>query len=102
MLNQFDIHQVTLIKERILSFQKCNPDLKELLSLTRSLEELLISLKNVNKQLKENLITEWWELELISSVMMDREVDIISEESKQTVFVALENMLNMIEVVCGE
>lgn len=91
------MQQLILIKNRIVGFQKCNPDLKALLSLTASLEELLNSLENVGVQLKENLTTEWWELELISSVMMDRGVDNISEESKQTIFAALENMLNMIE-----
>lgn len=79
MLNQSDMQQLILIKNRIVSFQKCNPDLKALLSLTASLEELLNSLENVDVQLKENLTTEWWELELISSVMMDREVGNISE-----------------------
>lgn len=99
MLNKFDIQQLTLIKEKILSFQKWDPDLKKLLFLTRSLEELLNSLENVEGQLKERLTTEWWELELISSVMMDKEVDVISEESKQSLCIALENMLNMIDAV---
>lgn len=97
MLNEFDKHQLILIKNKILGFQENEVDLNALLSITSSLEEILKSLKNVDKQLIEKLTTEWWELELLSSVMIDEEDDMIDGESKQNIFFALEDMKKMID-----
>lgn len=97
MLNEFDKHHLKLMKNRILRFQENEADLDFLLSTTRSLEESLNAIKNIDKQLKDSLTTEWWELELLSSVMMFQEVDTIDAESKHELSFALENMKKMID-----
>ena len=95
MINEFNIKQLLLMKNRILMFEQTVLNLDSLLSLTKSLEEILNSLND--NQLKQELTTEWWELELISSVMMDREIEIISEESRNNISCTLKNMKKMID-----
>lgn len=102
MLNEFDKHYLKLMKNKILSFQENEANLDSLLSITRFLEEILNALKNVDKQLKEALITEWGELEILSSVMMYQEVDIINSESKQEIAFALENMKKIIDTALND
>lgn len=102
MLNEFDKHHFKLMKNRILSFEENVMNLDSLVSITRSIEETLNALKNVDHQLKEDLTTEWWELELLSSVMLaEEEEEEVQEpldaESKQNIYNALENMKKMID-----
>lgn len=97
MLSEFDKQHLMLMKNRILNFQASESDLDALLSITRSIEEILNTFKNLDKKFKESLISEWAELEIISSVMMDEEEDIISTDCKQNISLALENMIHMID-----
>jgi hypothetical protein len=54
-------------------------------------------LENIDEAWRETFRTEWWELELISSVMMDEEVDDLTREDKDKILQALQNMKIMIE-----
>ncbi len=85
------------MKYRIQNFEKTTPFLDNLLDITKSLEELLSSLKNIDDDWKTAFQTEWWELELISAILMDKEIDEISETGKQKISQALENMQAMID-----
>lgn len=83
------------MKNTIKLFEKNLNHLSDLLSATKSLEDILDKLNII--PLKEDLRSEWWELELISSVMIDKNVENISEESRKNIATALENMKNMID-----
>ena len=99
MLNEFDKHHLNLIKNSILNFQKREEiDLDSLLLITKSIEEILNVLKNLDKHFKEDLITEWSELEIISSLMMadEEEEATLDDESRKTIFYSLENIKEMI------
>lgn len=97
MLNEFDKHHLNLMKNRILSFQISKADLDALLSITRSLEEILNALQNVDIQFKKYLMAEWGELEILSLVMMADDEELLDDKSKQNIFLSLENMKDMID-----
>ena len=63
------------MKQIIKDFAQAPPSLDSLLYMSGSLEALLNLLQNVDVQWKETFRTEWWELELTSSIMMDEERD---------------------------
>ncbi len=97
MLRKFNEQQLLLMKQRILSFEKTKFSLDSLLYLTKSLEELLDSLKNIDDKWKESFRTEWWELEFTSSLMIDKEVEDLTKEDEDSVSLALQNMKIMID-----
>lgn len=67
--------------------------------ITRSLEELLDSLKTVDQEWKSTFKTEWWELEFTSSLMMDEEREELTQEDREAIAQALQNMKNLLEKI---
>jgi len=75
MIDPFNEKQLLLMKRTIAHYEQTPPTLESLLALTQSLEELLNSLQKIDQEWKETFRTQWWELELRASVMMDEEID---------------------------
>ncbi|MBS0647905.1 MAG: hypothetical protein JSS10_01615 [Verrucomicrobia bacterium] len=96
-MNPFNEKQLLLMKRGIAHFEQTPPTLESLLALTQSLEELLDSLQNIHEEWKETFRTEWWELELIVSVMMDEEIDDLTAEDNQAISEALSNIKALID-----
>ena len=97
MNKKSDQAHLLLMQETIVRFEQSPFSLETLLSVTRSLEELLNVLVDVDQDWKELFRTQWWELELTSSLMMDEEREDFTEEDKQSVSLALKNMKEMIK-----
>lgn len=96
MKNESDHHHLLLLKGTIDSFQKAPLTLEGLLEVTRKIEELLDVLKEINPEWKESFRTEWWELEYISSMMIDEETEEFTEEDRKILAQAFATMKEML------
>lgn len=96
-MEEFSKRQLLLIRKQVLEYQAMESSLDNLLALTKSVEEILNSLKHIDSKLKQALTTEWWEFELLSAVMIDTESDTMDEESQSNISKAIENMVQMID-----
>ncbi len=95
MMKELDL--LLLMKRSIEGFEQTPLNLESLLLITGNLEDLLDKLKNVSHEWKESFRTEWWELELISAVLMDNEETEISNDGREKIFEATEKMKTMID-----
>lgn len=108
MLNKSDRKHIELMKKSIQFFEEEDLNLDSLLRITRSLEELLDELKQVNDSWKETFRTEWWSLEIHSSQLMaeeeenDEEISELTEESKKFILNAINNIKALIDQILKE
>ena len=80
------------IKSEIQKFKQKKWDLKSLLKLTEDLEQFI---ENIDEQYKEKVRTQWWELELTTSLMINNDQKILTEEDHQVVNEALESIVQI-------
>ncbi|MBA2368773.1 MAG: hypothetical protein H0V82_07090 [Candidatus Protochlamydia sp.] len=99
MITEFDKEQLILIKKSIHDFESTEQNLDSLLKVGRSLEQLFDSLKNIDKEWKDNFRIEWGELEITAAIMMDKEISDLSKGSKDVIAEAITNMKVMIESI---
>ena len=96
-INKLEKHQLLLMKESVALYENQPSSLENLVTLTQSLEKSINSLKTIDNDWKEAFRTEWWELEFTSSLMIDNEVDQLSEEDEEAVSIAIKNMKKMLD-----
>lgn len=97
MITNHNKTQLELVLQRVEIFEQSPLSLSTLLSLTRSLEESIKLLSIDDKEWTDSLISEWWELEFTSSLMMDKETENFTDEDKENLELALQNMKVMIK-----
>lgn len=99
MISGLNRYQLELMMRSIYYFEQEKLNLDSLLRITRSLEELLDSLKNIDPVWKSTFRIQWGELEITSAMMMDQEVDELMDEEKVMVKNAIENIKVLIKQV---
>ncbi|MBD2095672.1 hypothetical protein H6F90_10950 [Trichocoleus sp. FACHB-591] len=88
-MTNYEQRQYQLMKAFIQDFESGNMTIKTLIS---SLDGLLSAVEFTDKPSKEALRSEWWTLEQVYAVALDREETELSPESQVLVVETLENI----------
>jgi len=90
------------IRKVIDNFQNKEWNIHNLKEITYSLEGAINWIDNyeeIDKNWVEKLRSEWWELELTSSLMIDNNEDSLTNEDIKVVKKALQNILSLISKI---
>jgi hypothetical protein len=92
-MNVFDYNPIKLMMDSISEFENEKIDL---CALIKTLYRLIESLQNLNSQWQDSLQSEWWTLEEIYSVAVDRGEIVLDIEGENLVREAIENMKSLL------
>ncbi len=92
-MTDYDMRQQNLMADKIKQFQ--NEEI-HLGILVRDLEALLNALESVSSGWKSAFHEEWWNLEQVYAVALDRNDDLVLIENEELISSSLENMKKLI------
>ena len=93
-MSEDDRRQFALIVDRIIQYESGN---LELGYLVRDIEALLNTLQDAEQGWRESAHEEWWTLEQVYAVALDRGQDTLTTESKVLVDEAITNLKALAE-----
>ena len=94
-MNEYDQRQYDLMKKCLEGFEVENINFQVLIN---SLRGLINSLQEPDKKWKASFMHEWWTLEEIYSIALDREQTHLSEEDQNSVYEAIANMKKLLYI----
>ncbi len=92
-MNEYDQRQYNLMYECLKGFEVGNVNLRVLIS---SLRGLINVLQEPEDEWKTSFLCEWWTLEEIYSLALDKEQNQLSETDRNSVYEAIDNMKKLL------
>ena len=92
-MNEYDQRQYNLMYKCLKGFEVGNVNLRVLIS---SLRGLINILQEPEDEWKTSFLCEWWTLEEIYSLALDKEQNQLSETDRNSVYEAIDNMKKLI------
>jgi len=96
LVNEHDCRQYKLIEEHIKEFENGKLKLSQLIN---AVDGLLGYLKLTEEDWIERFQSEWWTLEQVYAVALDRQETILSSDTQSLVHQTLENMKTLLKEI---
>lgn len=89
----YDLRQIDLMDSQISRFEAGDVSRGQLIN---DLDSLLLCLRTVDQDWKDSFKSEWWTLEQIHAVALDRKQTLLSSESQNLLTEAIGNLRKLI------